>query len=195
HEVDSHSFHVECGSSEKDSFGYFKCRAKCGYVYSTKAARNRHERQKHPSFSPLIPPSAEPAKEATPPEDYVYNYHRGKLAYGLILFEFNDAVKEGDGDRLFDVYKMALLLYKVGGHYKYAYVVMLYLVKNHCTRLYLPRHAFIPPTMSKTGFCTSSTSKNSNKPYLFLGKLITQKVTKQKIHESRNFYLPFTGHS
>jgi hypothetical protein len=89
----------------------------------------RHERQIHPSFSPSIPSSVEPAKEGTPPEDYVYNYHRGKLAYGLILFEFNDAVKEGDGDRLFDVYKMALLLYKVGGHYKYAYVVMLYLVK------------------------------------------------------------------
>ena len=77
----------------------------------------------------MIPPRVEPAKEATPAEDYVYNYHRGKLAYGLKLFELNDAVKEGDGDRLFDVYKMALLLYKIAGHYKYAYVVMLYLVK------------------------------------------------------------------
>ena len=62
-------------------------------------------------------------------EDYLFNYHRGKLVYGLILFEFTDAIKEGDGDRLFDIYKMALLLYKVGGHHKYAYITLLSLVK------------------------------------------------------------------
>ena len=58
-----------------------------------------------------------------------YNYHREKLAYGLVLLEFNDAIREGDGERLFDTYKRALLLYKVGGHYKYAYVALLHLVK------------------------------------------------------------------
>jgi len=65
----------------------------------------------------------------TPAETYLYNYHRGKLAFGLILFEFNDAIKEGDGDRIFDIYKMALLFYKAGGHNKYACVVLLYIVK------------------------------------------------------------------
>ena len=85
----------------------------------------RHERQVHPSFSS----STDTEIESSPSQDFVYNYHRGKLAYGLILFEFTDAVKEGDGDRLFDIYKIALLLYKVGGHYKYVYVVLLYLVK------------------------------------------------------------------
>ena len=74
----------------------------------------RHERQVHPSYSP----STDTEIESSPSQDFVYNYHRGKLAYGLILFEFTDAVKEGDGDRLFDIYKIALLLYKVGGHYK-----------------------------------------------------------------------------
>ena len=67
--------------------------------------------------------------QPSPAEDYIYNYHRGKLAYGLVFLEFNNAIKEGDGERIFDIYKMALLLYKVGGHYKYAYVVLLYLVK------------------------------------------------------------------
>ena len=43
-------------------------------------------------------------------QDYMYNYHSAKLTFGLILLEFNDAIKEGDGDRLFDIYKMALLL-------------------------------------------------------------------------------------
>ena len=49
--------------------------------------------------------------------------------FGLILFDFNDAVQEGDGQRLHDLYKLALLLYKSGGHFKYAYVVLLHLVK------------------------------------------------------------------
>ena len=62
-------------------------------------------------------------------QDYLFNYHRGKLVYGLIRFEFTDAIKEGDGDRLFDIYKLALLLYKVGGHYKYAYITLFSLVK------------------------------------------------------------------
>ena len=62
-------------------------------------------------------------------QDYIYNYHQGKLAFGLLLFEFEDAVKEGDGDRLLNVYKFALLIYKCYGHHKYAYVILLYLVK------------------------------------------------------------------
>jgi hypothetical protein len=37
--------------------------------------------------------------------DYLYNYHAGKLKFGLILLEFNDAIAEGDGDRLHNVYK------------------------------------------------------------------------------------------
>lgn len=65
-----------------------------------------------------------------PPEeneaDYKFNYHNAKLTFGLVLFEFKDSVKEGDGDRLFDIYKLALLLYKNHGHYKYAYTVLLY---------------------------------------------------------------------
>ena len=47
----------------------------------------------------------------------------------MILLDFNDAVQEGDGQRLHDIYKLALLLYKSGGHNKYSYVVLLYLVK------------------------------------------------------------------
>jgi len=62
-------------------------------------------------------------------EDSVFNYHRLKLVFGLVIFEFNDAIKEGDGDRLHDLYKFVLLLYKANGKTKYSYVVFLYLVK------------------------------------------------------------------
>ena len=61
--------------------------------------------------------------------DHLYNYHCAKLRFGLLLFDFNDAVQEGDGQRLHDIYKLALLLYKSGGHFKYAYIVLLHLVK------------------------------------------------------------------
>lgn len=90
----------------------------------------RHEKRLHPNFV-LKNDNEEqtPDNPIAKPDDHIYNYHCGKLKFGLILFEFNDAVKEGDGQRIYDLYKIALLLYKSGGHYKYAYVVLLYLVK------------------------------------------------------------------
>ena len=42
HEIDAHSLNMDPGPEERDKFGYFKCRAKCGYVFSTKATRNRY---------------------------------------------------------------------------------------------------------------------------------------------------------
>ena len=59
----------------------------------------------------------------------MFNYHQAKLAFGLILFEFDDAIKEGDGERIHDIYKVALLLYKAHGKTKYAYAILLYLTK------------------------------------------------------------------
>ena len=60
---------------------------------------------------------------------HLYNNHNGKLKFGLILFDFSDAVQEGDGQRLHDLYKLVLLLCKSVGHFKYGYVVLLHLVK------------------------------------------------------------------
>ena len=45
-------------------------------------------------------------------EDFLFNYHQAKLTFGLILFEFDDAIKEGDGDRLHDFYRFGLLWFK-----------------------------------------------------------------------------------
>ena len=43
--------------------------------------------------------------------------------------EFNDCIKESDGERLCDLYKLCLLLYKSSGHTKYSYIVLHHLVK------------------------------------------------------------------
>lgn len=88
----------------------------------------RHEQRLHPNIDIPDDITEEETKDSRK-SDHLYNYHCAKLKFGLILFAFNDAVKEGDGQRLHDIYKLALLLYKGGGHYKYAYVVLLHLVK------------------------------------------------------------------
>ena len=80
----------------------------------------RHELQQHQKASDG------PPKDSN--EDF-FIYHSAKFAFGFILFEFSDAIKEGDGHRLFNLYKLALLIYKCNGHFKYAYIVVLYLVK------------------------------------------------------------------
>ena len=72
-------------------------------------------------------------------EDYKFNYHNAKVTFGLMLLEFNNTVKEGDGGRLFELYKQAMLLYKTHGHYKYAYAVLLYVVK--CIAILPPSQA------------------------------------------------------
>ena len=68
-------------------------------------------------------------EEITSNEDFLFNYHRSKLLFGLTLFEFDDAIKEGDGERLHDIYKFALLIFKANGKTKYSYAIILYLVK------------------------------------------------------------------
>ena len=85
----------------------------------------RHERRKHEDFIPMEVDEAEEERK----EDHIFNYHRAKLIFGLILTDFNDAVKEGDGQRLMRLYKIVLPIYKVNGCTKYSYTVLLLLVK------------------------------------------------------------------
>ena len=84
----------------------------------------RHEENKHGQI-----PQEETAEPEDANQDYRYNYHSAKLTFAMLLMEFSDPLKEGDGDKLFDVYKVALLLYKTHGHFKCAYAVLLHLVK------------------------------------------------------------------
>ena len=59
----------------------------------------------------------------------MFNYHRSKLVFGLTLFEYHDSIKEGDGERLLDLYRLLLLLFKANHKTKYAYACLLYLVQ------------------------------------------------------------------
>lgn len=92
----------------------------------------RHERQFHPNLrTESCLEEQQISEDNEKKEDFMFNYHQGKLMLGLIIMSFEDAVKEGDGERLFQLYKILLLIYKAHGHTKYAYVTLLYLVKIH----------------------------------------------------------------
>ena len=88
----------------------------------------RHLSDKHAGFE-LLNTKAQSNDSTSPKPDYKFNYHQSKLVFGLLLRDFNDTVKEGDGEHLIDLYKLALLLYYSEKHTKYAYVVLLHLLK------------------------------------------------------------------
>lgn len=72
------------------------------------------------------PDTNEAAKSS---DDPLYNYHRGKLIFGLLMLDLNDAIREGDGQRLMNLYKIALPFFDVHGCTKYFYTTLLLLVK------------------------------------------------------------------
>ena len=64
-------------------------------------------------------------------EDSLYNYHRGKLIFGLFMLDLSDAIREGDGQRLMNLYKIGLIFFNFHGSTKYFYTTLLLLVKIH----------------------------------------------------------------
>ena len=63
--------------------------------------------------------------------DTVYAFASELLSLGLLYFEFKDAVKEGDGDRLFRVWKYLLLLFKASNKKNYAVEAFTLLAQYH----------------------------------------------------------------
>ena len=59
----------------------------------------------------------------------MFNYHQCKMTFGLLIMGFEDAVKEGDEQWLFETYKLLLLIYKSHQHPKFAYETLHYLIK------------------------------------------------------------------
>ncbi|KAK7938625.1 hypothetical protein WMY93_001951 [Mugilogobius chulae] len=86
----------------------------CGKLCKDKKDRENHEQKKHSLFT--VSDSNIVAEE-----DYKKNHCEARLGLGFVILNMLDAVKEGDGERLFRLYKVALLLYKAYGHSQYAY--------------------------------------------------------------------------
>lgn len=81
----------------------------------------RNEKQSHPVLQATCTSSPETGhvinSTEEKKEDHVFNYHKAKLTYGL-LSDFGDAIREGDGQRLLSLYKLALLIFFLLWSYK-----------------------------------------------------------------------------
>lgn len=104
----------------------------CGKQYKYLNARDNHERRVHPESCPSVDSEilgddndeVEKCSKATEakdkPRDDRHQYATLQLSMGILLRNFDDAVKEGDGDRIICCWKFAMLIYKAYGHTKYA---------------------------------------------------------------------------
>lgn len=109
----------------------YPCRvAGCKKKYMYARTRARHELEKHSltvDDSTVIEPRVQSGV------DHVKEHSEARLRFGLFLTDLQDCIKEGDGERLMQLYRMALLIYKVYGHSNYAYSTLLLTVQLKAT--------------------------------------------------------------
>ena len=67
-----------------------------------------------------------PVNEEPSESDIIFNYHNARLQFGMLLMDIVDAIKEGDGYRLVNCYKFALLFAYKFRNTKYAYALLLF---------------------------------------------------------------------
>ena len=74
---------------------------------------------------------AEEASETGSGNSTVYHYTCQVITLGLLYFNFKDAVREGDGDRVLRMWKYFMLLWMATGHKNYAIEAFLLLSQYH----------------------------------------------------------------
>lgn len=99
----------------------FKCRdPNCERIYKYDKCRVRHEQKCHNLFADGELTTETDEKTSSDSEDHIFNYGCLHLSLGLLLRDAEDAVKEGDGDRLMTVWKILTFVYRLEGATKYA---------------------------------------------------------------------------
>ena len=88
--------------------------------FKYKSFRNRHEKTEYNYDREKITNNVEKPQQ----KDYKFGCMKASLSFNLLLRDINDAIKEGDGLRLIDLYKMSLLYYKAYHHTKYSYSLL-----------------------------------------------------------------------
>ncbi len=95
----------------------FQCRYEnCLKLFRYEKTRSNHEKKCHAIQFVQETPEENPVEE----QDDVHNYVTARLKLGLLLKNVDDAVKEGDGERIILCWRFFLILYKAYGHHKYA---------------------------------------------------------------------------
>ncbi|XP_019863233.1 PREDICTED: uncharacterized protein LOC109592137, partial [Amphimedon queenslandica] len=65
------------------------------------------------------------------PEDHVYEYAKEMISLGLFYMEYHDAIREGDGDRVFNCWKYMLIMFRATSHWNYALEAFTLLAQYH----------------------------------------------------------------
>ncbi|CAB3988651.1 PREDICTED: uncharacterized protein LOC107352495 [Paramuricea clavata] len=93
-------------------------------VYIFESQRQPRKERTYPNFQPpeeaLEKDMHSDLKEPVSVSDDRYNYATLRLSMRLFLRNFDDSVKEGDGERTIRCWKFAMLLFRLHGHNKYA---------------------------------------------------------------------------
>ena len=74
-------------------------------------------------------------EQTTPAEQQIddrYNYATARLNFGMTVFNFDDAVKEGDGERILRCWKFFMLIFRGYKHIKYAFAALQLLFFSTC---------------------------------------------------------------
>lgn len=94
----------------------------CQKVYRYPKAFIKHKMQKHgietAEQESSSPPDSHSSTDVS--QDTRYNYACTRLSIGLFIRYFDDAVKEGEGQRIVRCWKFLMLIFKAHGHPKYA---------------------------------------------------------------------------
>ncbi|XP_066930033.1 uncharacterized protein [Clytia hemisphaerica] len=104
-----------------------KCENRKKMIYKTKNGRDKHEVAKHNYDRNATESTSEPNEEDTVEDEkmnHKLSYQKALFSYNLLLRSINDAIREGDGERLFELYRVAVLYFKCYGRNKYAYTVL-----------------------------------------------------------------------
>lgn len=90
------------------------------HAYSLSTAEEVHHRHLPSSILSVArrPTVSQPVRRAAP--DGVLNYASAVLNDGLLLLEFKDAIREGDGIRILRCWKVLLMYYRMANHTNYA---------------------------------------------------------------------------
>lgn len=91
----------------------------CDLPFQTQKKLSAHQKQTHPSLR-VIEHDDGKAEEANINSDTVFNYHSGLLKLSLLERNFQDSVREGDGQRTCRLWKYKMLHFKKAGRHKYA---------------------------------------------------------------------------
>lgn len=92
-----------------------------GKKYKYAKAKVNHEAKVHSTTltTDATLPKQQPSMEQKE-VDPRYNYACARLSLGMMIFNFEDAVKEGDGERIIRCWKFMTLLFRAYNHTKYA---------------------------------------------------------------------------